>query len=514
MNDNEISRSRRCRHTGAVALGALLLAGCASMHGLAPTGVAHDASKLAATKSLSAVPVNTVWPASDWWKRYGDPQLDALMDEALRTSPTLEIAAARTRQALAAAQVTDAGRFPRVDASASLTHERFSERGLVPPPYAGSWQTDGELAVTLSWELDIWGVHREAYASAIGAERAAEVDAEAAKLALATSIAEAYAEMQHAFAKRDVANKTLADREAILKLTRDRQAAGLDSRVELKQAESALPATREEIIAYDERIAHLRNAIAALLGEGPDRGLAIARPKAALVPFALPSSLPADLVGRRPDLVAQRWRIESASHAIDSAKGEFYPNVNLAAFVGLSGIGAGNILTLASRTAGVTPALSLPIFDAGRLRGNLAGRDADFDVAVAQYNRIVVDAVRDVVDEVAAWRGVEAERAEQRAALATAREAYELALLRYREGLGNYLQVLSVEQPMLVQQGLEADLDARELALSVRLVRALGGGFAPPPALALNCAAGTTGGDHHDGAAGCRGAGATKEGTR
>src|SRR6185312_12164563 len=157
-----------------------------------PTGVAHDASKLAATKSLSAVPVNTVWPASDWWKRYGDPQLDALMDEALRTSPTLEIAAARTRQALAAAQVTDAGRFPRVDASASLTHERFSERGLVPPPYAGSWQTD--------------------------AERAAEVDAEAAKLALATSIAEAYAEMQHAFAKRDVANKTLADREAILKL--------------------------------------------------------------------------------------------------------------------------------------------------------------------------------------------------------------------------------------------------------------------------------------------------------
>jgi NodT family efflux transporter outer membrane factor (OMF) lipoprotein len=514
MNDNEFARNPRHPRRWIATLGALLVAGCANMQGLAPVGVARDGNDLAATQSLAKVSATANWPASDWWTRYGDPQLDTLMDEALRASPTLEVAAARTRQALAAAQVTNAGRYPRVDASAAATRERFSEHGLVPPPYAGSWQTDGELAATLSWEIDLWGVHREAYASAIGAARAAEVDAEAAKLALTTSIAEAYAELGHAFARRDVAQKTLADREAILKLTRDRQAAGLDSRVELKQAESALPATREEIIAYDERIAHLRNAIAALLGAGPDRGLAIARPQAALQPFALPSSLPAELVGRRPDLVAQRWRIESAAHAIDSAKGQFYPNVNLAAFVGLSGIGAGNILTLASRTAGVTPALSLPIFDAGRLRGNLAGRDADYDLAVAQYNRILADAVRDVVDEVAAWRGVEAERAEQRAALATAREAYELALLRYREGLGNYLQVLSVEQPMLVQQGLEADLDARELALSVGLVRALGGGFVPPPALAMNCAAGTTGSDPESVAATCRDARITKEGTQ
>jgi NodT family efflux transporter outer membrane factor (OMF) lipoprotein len=497
-----------------IVLAALMIAGCANMHGLEPVGAVHDDASRQAARSLAAVPTTAEWPASDWWKDYRDPQLDALIEEALRASPTLEVAAARTRQALAAAQVSDAARFPRVDAGASVTRERFSERGLVPPPYAGTWQTDGELAATLSWELDLWGVHREAYASAVGAARAAQVDAQAAKLALTTSIAEAYAELGHAFAKRDVAQKTLADRESILELTRDRQAAGLDSRVELKQAESALPATREEIIAYDERIAHLRNAIAALIGAGPDRGLAIARPQTALVPFALPASLPAELVGRRPDLVAQRWRIESAAHAIDSAKGEFYPNVNLAAFVGLSGIGAGNVLALASRTAGVTPAVSLPIFDAGRLRGNLAGRDADYDLAVAQYNRILADAVRDVVDEVAAWRGVEAERAEQRTAYATAREAYELALLRYREGLGNYLQVLSVEQPMLVQQSLEADLDARELALSIRLVRALGGGFAPSPVLALNCAAGTPGGEPDSGAAGCRAAGTLKEGTR
>ncbi len=503
----------RAATTGLLGLTLLAIAGCANMRGLQPAESMREPSALTADHALAGAPVAVShWPAEDWWKAYGDAQLDTLMDDALAGSPTLAVAAARTRKALAVAAITDAGRYPRVDATASTTRERFSGHDLVPPPYAGSWQTDSEFSIALAWDVDLWGEQRAAYESAVGNARAADVDAHAARLALTTAIGQAYAELQHAFAKRDVAERTLRDREAILALTRDRQAAGLDSKVELKQAESALPATREEIIGYDERIALDRNALAALLGAGPDRGLAIARPAATLAPFALPSVLPAELVARRPDVVAQQWRIEAAGKAIDSAKAAFYPNVNLAAVAGLAGIGYGNFLTAASRMFGVTPALSLPIFDAGRLRGNLAGKDADYDIAVAQYNQILADAMHDVVDQVASWRSVEAERDQQRAALATAREAYELALLRYREGLGNYLQVLSVEQPMLVQQSLEADLDARELALSVHLVRALGGGFVPAPALAANCAGGPSAGAHESrSAAACPGAVSQKE---
>jgi NodT family efflux transporter outer membrane factor (OMF) lipoprotein len=233
-------------------------------------------------------------------------------------------------------------------------------------------------------------------------------------------------------------------------------------------------------VALDERIALARNTIAALMGAGPDRGLAIARPTAtALTQVVLPSNVPAELIGRRPDIVAQRWRVEAASKDIASQKGAFYPNVNLLAFVGVQSLVGANLLSAASRTLGVAPAVTLPIFDAGRLRAELATRDADYDIAVEQYNQSLANAMREVVDQLVSFKSLDEQRKQQRIASVTTREAYDIALLRYREGIGNYLQVLSAEQPMLAQQALEADLGARSLELSINLVRALGGGFQP-----------------------------------
>lgn len=473
---------RALRLIPLVVAATAVLAGCASTHGLAPESSLRDPKSVAAAQALRDVAVsNAAWPAADWWKSLNDPQLDALMDEALADSPTLRIAAARTRKALAAAQAAHAARLPRVDASASSTRERLSQNGIVPPPLGGSVQTFNQLEATLGWEVDFWGRNREASEAAFGTARATEVDQHAARLALSTSVARTYVQLQRAYLQRDVAQRTLAEREQLYALTRDRNAAGLDSRLELKQAESALPATREQIVQWNERIALAGDELAALLGAGPDRGLAIGRPSAsALAAAALPSVLPAELLGRRPDLVAQRWRIEAARHDIASAKAEFYPNVNLVAFVGLQSLGGAAFLNAASRTFGAGPAVTLPIFDGGRLRANLSDKDADYDIAVEQYNQSIADAMREVVDQVVSFRSLEEQRREHEHALATAREAYDLALLRYREGIGNYLQVLSAEQPLLAQQAIDADLQARGLDLSINLVHALGGGYAPP----------------------------------
>jgi NodT family efflux transporter outer membrane factor (OMF) lipoprotein len=478
------STSPVARFAVATAMAALLAA-CASTSGLAPQASVREGGSLTAERALQDTSVSdAAWPAADWWKSFGDPQLDTLIGEALAASPTLNIAAARTRKALAEADVAHSALAPRIDANASSTRERFSEHGVAPPPLGGSTQTFNVLQATLSWEIDFWGKNRSAYEAALGAARAAEVDAHAARLALSTAIAQAYVGLDRAYLLLDVAQATLAEREQLYALTRDRNAAGLDSRLELKQAEAALPATRELIAQLDEATALARNQIAALLGAGPDRGLAIARPTAvAHATIGVPSKLPAELIGRRPDVIAERWRIEAASKEIASAKAEFYPNVNLLAFVGLQAFGGGNLLTAASRTMGIGPAVTLPIFDAGRLRANLAGKDADYDIAVEQYNQTLADAMRDVVDQVVSLRSLAEQRKEQEMALATAGEAYDLALLRYREGLGNYLQVLSAEQPLLVQRSLDADLHARELALSIDLVRALGGGYEPSPTL-------------------------------
>jgi NodT family efflux transporter outer membrane factor (OMF) lipoprotein len=471
------------RITLSAVLAAALAAGCADMHGLAPQAALHDANRLEAGRSLSAAHLTpAAWPTADWWKRYGDPQLDRLVDEALAGSPTLRVAQARARRALALAQATKAALYPRVDGNASVERERFPQHGLVPPPYAGAWATQAQLQATLDYELDLWGRHRAEYDAALGEAKAAEVDAYAARLALSAAIAQAYVQLGRAYEQLDVAQQALKERERFYGLTRERYDAGLDTLLAVKQAEAALPAKREEIAQWEEAIGLARNQLAALVGAGPDRGLAIERPTAhRLVPLAIPATLPAELLGRRPDIVAQRWRAEAAARGIDAAKAQFYPNVNLTAFIGLQAIGLPGFLQAGNRTLGAAPAVTLPIFDAGRLRGNLAARDAEYDIAVERYNQALADALRDVVDQLTSYRSVEAQSREQKLAQATAHDAYELALARFRAGTGNYLEVLTAEERLLAQQSLAVDLHARGLALSIDLVRALGGGYASTP---------------------------------
>jgi NodT family efflux transporter outer membrane factor (OMF) lipoprotein len=461
---------------------AILAAGCASTHGLKPAATMQSADSLAAERTLAEAPLREgEWPGRDWWTALGDPQLDELIREGLRDSPTLKVAAARTRAALAEAGVSEAARAPQASLSADAIRARLSENGFFPPPFAGSSTTISNLQASLSWELDFWGKQRAAYQSALGLARASAVDSEAARLALSTGIAHAYIELQHAYLLLDVAESTLEQRERITSLTRDRNAAGLDSRLEVKQTEEALPATREQIIQLRETIELTRHQLAALLGAGPDRGAAIARPAAAaLTDPSLPSRLPSNLLGRRPDLIALRLRAAAAGNAIKVRQADFYPNVDLVAFAGFQRLGPGALISAGERQLGVGPALSLPLFDAGRRRAQLAGADAAYDEAVEQYNQTLADALRDVADQLSSLRSIAAQRAEQEQALATARDAYDLAVLRYREGVGNYLQVLSTEDQLLTQQRLAADLRARSLDLSVALTGALGGGFEAP----------------------------------
>jgi NodT family efflux transporter outer membrane factor (OMF) lipoprotein len=461
-------------------MGALLvMAGCASTHGIKPQSSLASADNLSAERSLGEAQVDSgAWPAQNWWSRFGDPQLDQLIGEALAGSPSLQVALARARQASALADSANAARSPRVDASGSVTRERFPANGVIPPPFAGGWGSLDQLQATLNWDIDFWGKNRAAFEQALGQARAAAVDAQAARLALSVDVAHAYVELTRAYLQLDVAQSTVGQRERIYTLTRERNAAGIDSRLELKQAEAAVSAAREQVLQWNETIALTRDQIAALMGQGPDRGLSIARPGAmAAVDAAVPSRLPSQLLGRRPDIVAQRWRVEASRHGIDVARAQFYPDVNLTAFVGFQNLGTQGFFALSSRQIGVGPALSLPLFDAGQRRANLAAADAQYDAAVEQYNQSLSDALREVVDQLSSFRSVAQQRSEQELALAASRDAYDLALLRYREGIGNYLQVLSAEAPLLVQESLDADLRARALDLSVNLVRALGGGF-------------------------------------
>jgi len=454
-----------------------LLAACADPGGIVHRSVMVDPASLEAQRSLPDEATAAAWPELDWWRRFGDPQLDALVEEGLAGSPSIRLARSRVDQALAAAQVTRAAGQPQLGAGGEVTRQRFSGNAIFPPPIGGSTFTTTQVALNARYELDLWGKHRSAYEAALGRSRAAEVDAFTARLVLSAALAGAYVQLARGYEQLDLAHRQLEDREKVQALTNDRVRAGLDSRLELKQVETSIPAARARVAQVEEEIALARNQIAALLGKGPDRGLALARPKLQMASVALPSRVPADLLGRRPDVVASRLRAEAASREVAAQKAEFYPDVNLSALVGFQSVTLSNLLEPASAIPTFGAALRLPIFDGGRLRGALAQRNAEYDAAVEQYGQTLADALREVVDQLTSLRSVNVQRTEVEKALASAEEAYTLAVTRYKAGIGSLLQVLTAEMAVLEQRNLRTDLHSRELALSVNLMRALGGGY-------------------------------------
>ena len=469
---------------------AMLLGGCASFDGSHTRAQVLDTAQIETAKTLGAITAKAtdasgnVWPADAWWKQFNDPQLNALIDEALSdgASINLRLAEARLRTAQAAARGVEARDLPTIDLNASSMRERFSEHYIYPPPLGGSTRTLNQATVDLRYEIDFWGRNRAAIGTARSQVFAAGADAQAARLALTTSIARAWFELQRLASLRDVTVAAIGQRENVLSLAQQRFDAGLDTNAELRQAQAALPASRVDLAQIDESIALVGNQIAALLGKGPDRGRNIGRDfdtragKGSTV-IALPASLPAELVGRRPDIVAARFRVEAARGQIDAAKAQFYPNINLVASAGLLALGASHFLDSSSRNFSAGPAVSLPIFEGGRLRANLAGKNAEYDAAVEQYNATLVDAVKDVADQVVSLQSVNAQLPDQELARIKTEQAYEVAVVRYKAGLSTYLTVLNAQTSVLQQQRADAELRARVLELSVALTRALGGGY-------------------------------------
>jgi NodT family efflux transporter outer membrane factor (OMF) lipoprotein len=459
------------------AISAMALSACASLPPAAPPRIAKTPQAYEARASLTAPAAD--WPADRWWTAYGDAQLDRLIGEALAGSPTLASAEARVRRAQAAAAQQRASELPSLSANASVQEAKQSYHLGIPPQFVPQGYNDyGRLALDFNWELDFWGKNRAAVAAAISEARAAQADAAEARLVLSTSIAAAYADLARLYAEHDVAERAVALQQETTQLVRDRVANGLDTRGEQRQAEAEPLQSRADLRALDEQIALTRNQLAALMGAGPDRGLAIARPApASLKPFGLPPTLAAELVGRRPDVAAARWRAEAAASRIKGAKAAFYPNVNLAGFLGFQSLKLGELFKAGSDIGSIGPAVSLPIFEGGRLRAGLRGAEADRDAAVASYDATVTEAFRQVADAVASERALTGQLADSRAALAASEDAYRIARLRYQGGLSTYQTVLIAEQNVLRRRRTVADLDARALALDVALVRALGGGF-------------------------------------
>jgi NodT family efflux transporter outer membrane factor (OMF) lipoprotein len=453
------------------------LAGCAQIPALDKSLEVKPIEQLRSSASFNAPAA--AWPADDWWHTYGDPQLDGLINEALRESPNLAIAQARLRQSSAMTQAAGATRLPEVTGGASINETKQSYNDLMPrQAVPHGWNDYGQATLNLSWELDFWGKNRSALAAATSEQQAAQAEVAQARLILSTAVASAYADLVHLFTVRDTAEAALTLRTKSVELFRQRHEFGLETLASVRQVEARQAAAEAQMLTIDEIIALQRNGIAALLGAGPDRGLAITRPTVRFAASAgLPPNLGLELLGRRPDIVAARLRTEAAARRIDQQKAGFYPSVNLLAFVGVQSFGIDKLSKSGSDIGSVGPAISLPIFNTERLQGQLRGAHADYDAAVATYNATLANALKEVADAATSRRSLDGQIAASRAAFTAAAEAHGMVNKRYQGELATYLDVLAAEDQLISAQRALADVETRGLVLDVALVRALGGGF-------------------------------------
>jgi NodT family efflux transporter outer membrane factor (OMF) lipoprotein len=367
-----------CR-SALVSTGFILLAGCAAVPDLGPKPVPVRPDMVASSRSLPAG--TAAWPGGDWWKSYGDPQLDRLIEEGLDGSPDVAAAAARFQRAQGMAQQVGAAQLPRVDANGSVTEDRQSLNNGFPDNFKAflpqGWNDHGMASVSLNFDIDLWGKNRAALAAATSESRAARIDMAQARLMIATGVANAYADLQRLYAVRDIAQGAFDIRFATAKLVSDRVRSGLDTRGEQSQADAGVLSARADLAAADEAIALRCNQIAALVGAGPDRGRDIVRPALpALGARGLPPGVTTDLVGRRPDVAAALARADAAASRIKVARADFFPAISLSALIGVQSLGLELLDKTDSIYSSAGPAISLPIFHGGALAGQYKGARA------------------------------------------------------------------------------------------------------------------------------------------
>lgn len=473
----------------AVSLAGLSAAACAALPPATAARVEKPLSAYETAQSFAGPAAD--WPSDRWWAAYNDPQLSALIDEALAGSPSLAQAQARLARAQASAAGVRGATLPAVSLGGYAAEHKESYNNGIPPAFVPQGYNDvGKLTLDFSWDLDFWGRNRAAVAAAASEARAAQAEAAAARLMVSAAVANAYADLGRQWALRDIAARAVELRSETAKLTDDRRTNGAETQGAVSQAQAELHAARAELGAQEEALSLARNALAALLGAGPDRGLSLTRPPlGAAKPFGLPANAAADLIGRRPDVTAARWRAEAANRRVSQARAAFYPNINLAAYWGYQALTLDTLFKDGSDIGQAGAAFSLPIFEGGRLRAGLRGVQADRDGAVAAYDGAVAQALREIADAAAGQRGLAERLTEARAAVASSEDAHRVAKLRYDGGLGNYQSVLLAEQTLLAQRRSLAGLESRALSADVALVKALGGGFTADAAPARTAAA-------------------------
>jgi multidrug efflux system outer membrane protein len=456
-----------------LAVAAALCAGCAGFPDKPTAPVLPSAAPLTDFSTSGAG-----WPAPDWWAQYQDVTLDRLIAMAIEYSPTLSTARARFDSARQSVRIAGAVSGAHVDATADASRQRLSDNGLFPPRLLGfNAYNLYDLGLQATYTFDWWGKQKDAVEAAVDEAHASQAERSAAALTLASSVAETYFGWQ-----ADQSRLALArEHEAIViregRITSARIRADLDPADDVHRSDASLAQVREQIASLEGSAAMRVVAIAALVGRAPaELPELTARPLPA-VAARLPDNVSIDLIARRADITASRWRVESAQRNRDSARADFYPDLSVNALLGVQSIDLGTLIKYGSRVPQVSGAIHLPIFDSGRLKGRYGATQAAVDSAVASYQDTLVSAARDVATQAASRAEITARHAQRLAAVDAAERLKSSATARVRQGVVDSRTELTATESWLEQRDALLQLDAEALTTDISLQRALGGGY-------------------------------------
>lgn len=431
------------------------------------------------------------WPDERWWEQFGSVELNTLMAQALNENPDLKIATARLNEAQSLVRVDGARLLPFLDADASLTHERVSQRGVFNALSGGRVSGAHVLLgiinpLSFRYEFDFWGKNRSLMYAALGEAAAQEAERADIRLRLTTALARSYFRAFALQRQWDLARQMVAIRQEAHRLTEMRFRFGLDTELAVQQAAIDLETAKKREAGVRDQYDVQRYLLARLSGRGPD---AIPRlvGRTTVIPqgIPLPEHLPIGLLAHRPDLAASLYRAHAASERINVAKAQFLPSIDLTGFVGFNAVvptkGADQFANLLfsgqSFAYGIAPGLRLPWFEGGRLRGELGARRAEYDGAVELYNQTLLEAAREVAGSLSAWQSARDILAAHQRLLASANHNYRLTKVRLVGGLDDDRDVLRHRHPVLEQEYALRILESDQLVAMVDLIEALGGGY-------------------------------------
>lgn len=431
------------------------------------------------------------WPEDRWWTQFGNPELNELIETALKDNPGLKRASARLREAEALVKVEGARLLPFLEADASLTHERISQHGVfavLNPKVAGDKILLGIVnPLSFRYEFDFWGKNRATVEAALGQAAAEEAEKAEVRLRLTAAIARSYFKGQALQQQLGIVKTLVAIRQNLRSLAETRFRLGLDNEQPVKIAVADYESAFKRQAGLRDQLDVQRHVLARLAGQGPDHALHLFTKPAVVIPEQIPAPdhLSIGLLIRRPDLAAALYRADAAARLVKVAKTQFYPTIDLTAFVGFNALTLmrhadklSNLLFSGqSNSYGFAPGLRMPWFEGGRLRGELAAQRAEYDSAVELYNETLLDAMRDVADSLSAWQSTREMIESHKRLMASLGEDWQLAKVRLVTGLDDDREVLRHRQPVLEQEYALRALESDQLVAAVDLIEALGGGY-------------------------------------